>query len=154
MGSPRAYGVGDRILSCSQNVPSGMSPRASSFHWHEDAVAHLGADRFREVPLAGGVLDQDDLAGADDARSPVAGGDLDAGVEVDDVLPARRRVPVEVVIGLHLAEDDAGGGQALRKFAGAALLGPFDLDVAEMRLAAGVGIEVVDAHRAASRGFG
>ena len=42
----------------------------------------------------------------------VARGDLHAGIEVDDVLPARRRVPVEIVIGLHLAENDAEIGRA------------------------------------------
>ena len=79
----------------------------------EDAVADLGVDGFRQVALAGRVLDQDHLAGADDAGLTVARGDLHAGVEIDDVLPARRGVPVEVVGGLDLAEDDPGGGQRL-----------------------------------------
>jgi hypothetical protein len=52
-------------------------------------------------------------------------------------------MPVDVVLGLGLAKDDAGGRQALGQFAAARLLDPFHLDVAEMRLAAGVGIEVV-----------
>src|SRR5712691_6364996 len=103
------------------------------------------------MSLAGDVLDQDDFAGPDDPRLAVAGGDLDAGVEVDDVLPARRRVPVEVVGRLHLAEDDAGRRQPLRQLAAAALLDPLDLDVAEMRLAIGVGIKIMDPHRAISR---
>jgi hypothetical protein len=51
-----------------------------------------------------------------------------------------------LVLGLGLAEDDAGRRQALRQFAAAALFDPFDLDVAEVRLAIGVGVEVVDAH--------
>src|SRR5712675_1143404 len=61
--------------------------------------------------------------------------------------PARCGMPVEIVIRLHLAEDDAGGGQPLGQLAGAALLDPFDLDVAEMRLALGIGIKIVDPHR-------
>src|SRR5437588_288734 len=77
----------------------------------------------------------------------VARGDLHPRVEVNDVLPARRRVPVEIVIGLHLAEDDASRGQPLRQFAGAALFDPFDVDVAEMRLALGIGVKIVDPHR-------
>src|SRR3954447_12824854 len=97
---------------------------ASLFHGDEDAVADLALDRLRQMSLAGGVLDQDDLAGADHPRFAIARGNLHPGVEVDDVLPARRRVPVEVVIGLHLAEDDAGRGQPLRQLAGARLLGP------------------------------
>jgi hypothetical protein len=99
------------------------------------------------MALAGDVLDEDHLAGADHPRLAVARGDLHAGVEVDDVLPARRVVPVEIVARLHLAEDDAGRGQALRHLAGRPFLDPFDLDVAEMRLAAGVGVEIVHAHR-------
>ena len=58
----------------------------------------------------------------------------------------RRGVPVEVVLGLRLAEDHAGRRQTLRQLAAAALFDPFDLDVAEVRLAIGVGVEVVDAH--------
>src|SRR5216684_2478945 len=107
----------------------------TSFHGHEDAVADLAFDRLREMPLARGVLDEDHFAGADDPRFAVARGDLDAGIEVDDVLPARRRVPVEVIGRLDLAEDDAGRRQPLRQLAATALLDPFDLDVAEMRLA-------------------
>src|SRR5258707_9354390 len=121
--------------------------RAALFDRNEDAVADLAFHRLRQVSLAGGVLDQDHLAGADHPRLAVAGGDLHAGVEIDDVLPARRRVPVEIVVRLYLAEDDAGGGPPLGQLAGAALLDPFDLDVAEMRLALGIGIKVVDPHR-------
>ena len=83
-------------------------------------------------------------------RFAVARGDLDAGIEVDDVLPARRRVPVEVIGRLHLAEDDAGRRQPLRQFAAGSLLDPFDLDVAEMRLAARIGRKIVDPHRGIS----
>src|SRR5438105_3366900 len=79
------------------------------FDRHEDAVADLATDGLRQMSLAGGVLDQDHFAGADHAGLAVARGYLHAGIEVDDVLPARRRVPVEVVVGLDLAEDDAGG---------------------------------------------
>src|ERR1700693_5894902 len=112
----------------------------------EDRVADLALDVIGEVPLAGRVLDQDDLANADQPALAVARGDLHPGIEVDDVLPARRGVPVEVVLGLGLTEDDAGRRQALRQFAAAALFDPFDLDVAEVRFALGVGVEVVDAH--------
>src|SRR4051812_7203377 len=104
------------------------------------------------MALAGRVFDQDDFARADDPRLAVARGDLHAGIEVDDVLPARRRMPVEVVIRLHLAKNDAGRGQPLRQLAARAFLDPFDLDVAEMRLALGVGIEVVDTHDAPPAG--
>ena len=62
---------------------------------HEDRMAHLAFDGLRQMALAAGVLDQDHLAGADDAALAVARGDLHAAVEVDDVLPARRGVPVE-----------------------------------------------------------
>ena len=58
--------------------------KARLLHRHEDAVTDLAFDRFRQVSLAGRVLDQDHLAGANDARLAVARGDLDAGVEVDD----------------------------------------------------------------------
>src|ERR1700722_16105024 len=110
-------------------------------------MADLVLDVVGEVAFAGCVLDQDDLAGLDKTAFAVARGDLHPGVEVDDVLPARRRVPVDVVLGLGLAKDDAGCRQLFRQFAAAALLDPVDLDVAEMRFTVGVGVEVVDLHR-------
>src|ERR1700751_6358487 len=105
----------------------------------------LPLDMLRQVPLPGRVLDQDHLADADDPTLTVAGGYLHACVEIDDVLPARRRVPVDVVLGLGLAKNNPSGRQAFGQFAATPLLDPFHFDVTKMRLAAGVGIEIVDA---------
>src|SRR3954462_11865844 len=91
------------------------------FHWDEDAVADLALDRLRQMPLAGGVLDQDHFPCPDHPRLTVARGDLHSGVAIDDVLAAWRRVPVEIVIRLRLAEDDARRRQPLRQFAGPGL---------------------------------
>src|SRR5271169_1901400 len=71
----------------------------------------LPLDMLRQMALAGGVLDQDHFAAADYAALTVTGGYFDAGVEIDDVLSARRRVPVDVVFGLRLTEDDTGRRQ-------------------------------------------
>jgi hypothetical protein len=73
----------------------------------------LALDMLRQVALAGGVLDQDHLADADYPALAVTGGYLHPGVEIDDVLPARRGMPVDVVFGLGLTEDAAGRWQAL-----------------------------------------
>src|ERR1700710_30720 len=97
---------------------------SSLFDRHEDRVPHLVVDRLGQVAFAGDVFDQDDLAGAYDARFAVAGGQFDAGIEVDDVLAARGGVPGAVVFSLGLAEDDAGGGQAGRGFSLRTLLRP------------------------------
>src|SRR5712691_1671817 len=119
---------------------------------NEDAVAELPVDGFREVALACGVLDQNDLAGADDPALAIARRDLDSRIEVDDVLAAGRRMPVEIIGGRHLAEDDPGGGQALGQLPRARLFGPLDGDIPEVRLPARVGVEIVNAHgRSSSR---
>src|SRR4051812_17156088 len=118
----------------------------SSIDRNKDGMAHLVGDGLGLVTLAGDVLDQDDLAGADHAALAVAGGDLHTGIQVDDVLAPRRRVEIEVVVRARLAKDDAGRGQALRQLGAAPLLDPFDLDVPKMRLALGVDVEVVDPH--------
>jgi hypothetical protein len=106
-------------------------------------MSDLPLDVLRQVAFAGGVLDQNHIADADHPALAVAGGYLHAGIEIDDVLPARRRMPVDVVLGLGLAEDDTGGWQALGKLAASPLLDPFHVDVAEMRLAAAIGIQIV-----------
>src|ERR1700732_2248409 len=113
---------------------------------YEDTVADLVVDCLREMPFTGGVLDQEHLAGADLADLAVARGDLDTGVKVDDVLPPGCGMPAEIVGRRDLAEDDAGRRQALGELARARLLDPFDLDVAEVRLAVRVGVEVVYPH--------
>src|SRR5213594_156523 len=84
------------------------------------------------------VLDEQDFA--------VARRDLDTRVEVDDVLAARRRMPVEIVVGLDLAEDDAGGRHPLREPAGPSRFGVLDFDVLEVRLAILVRVEPMDLH--------
>src|SRR6516162_703695 len=121
---------------------------------YEDAVADLVVDRLGKVPLAGRVFDQDHLAGADLAALAVARRDLNARVEIDDVLPPWRRMPVEVIGGRDLAKDNAGRRQPLGELAPARFLDPFDLDIPEMGLAARVGVEVVYPHRRVSLASG
>ena len=60
----------------------------------------LPLDMLGQMALPGRVLDQDHFADADDSAFTVAGSYFDAGVEIDDVLAAGRRVPVYVVLGL------------------------------------------------------
>src|SRR5947207_2447153 len=67
-------------------------------------------------------------------------------VEIDDVLPAWCGMPRIVVGARRLAKDDAGRFEGVRRLPTRTLVLPFDLDVAEMRLALGVGVEVMDAH--------
>src|SRR3977135_2217075 len=111
---------------------------------NEDRMADLVLGVIGEVALAAGILDEDHVAGGDETAFAVACGDLHPGIEVDDVLPARRPVPRAIVLGLRLAKDHSGRRQLPRQFAAAPLLGPLDLDVAEMRLATGIGVEIVD----------
>jgi len=92
----------------------------------------LALDVLRQVALAGGVLDQNHLADTDHPALTVAGGYLHPGIEVDDVLSARRGMPVDIVLGLGLAEDYAGGRQAFGELAASALLDLLHFDVAEM----------------------
>src|SRR4029453_2395308 len=122
------------------------SRRPMSLDGHEDAVAQLAVDRLGQVPLPPRVLDQQDLPGSDAPRLPVAGRDLHAGVEVDDVLSTRRGVPVQIVVGLDLAEDDPAGRQARGQASGPARLDVRDLDVLEVRFALLVDVKPVYLH--------
>src|ERR1700722_2397921 len=134
-------------------MPASARHGNALFDRHENAVADLAFDRFRQMTLAAGVLDKDHFAGLDDACLAVARGDLYPGVEVDDVLPTRRRVPVEIVTRLYLAKDDAGRRQPLGQFSGRAFLDPFDLDVAKMGFALVVDVKIVDPHLGISSRF-
>ena len=98
------------------------------------------------MTLAVGVLDQEHFAWPNHALLAVTRGDLDAGVEIDDVLPPRRRMPIEIIVALGLAEDDAGRRETLRQLAARPLLDLFDLDVAEMGLPLGIDVEIVNTH--------
>src|SRR5262245_23381681 len=124
--------------------PMGGRPR--SLDRDEDAVAHLAVDGLGQVPLAPGVLDEDDLARADAALLAVARGDLHAGVEVDDVLAPGRGVPVEVVVGRDLAEDHARGGQLRGQAPAARRLRVLHVQVSPVRFTLCVCVEIVDPH--------
>ena len=80
---------------------------------YEDRVPDLPLDMLGQVALPGRVLDQDHFSGADDPTLTVAGGYFHARVEIDDVLAAWRRVPVDVVLGLGFAKNDAVAGKRL-----------------------------------------
>ncbi len=112
----------------------------------QDGVTELAVHGLRQEPLAVHVLDQDHLAGADNLRLAVAGRDLVRTIEVDDVLSAGRRMPIEAPCARRVAEDDTRGGKPLSGGAVRSFLGPFYFDVAEMALALFIGIEIVDAH--------
>src|ERR1700752_3141502 len=98
------------------------------------------------MTLAAGVLDQDHFAGTDDAALAVTRRDLHPSVQIDDVLAPGRWVPVKVIVAGRLPEDDAGSGELFGEFTEMARFNPFHLDVAEMRLPAGVLEQVVYAH--------
>jgi hypothetical protein len=71
-------------------------------------VAQAIVHGLAQVSLAGGVFDQEHFTGPDDALLTVAGRNLHAIVEIDDILPARGIVPVQLIGRLNLPEDDAG----------------------------------------------
>src|SRR5256885_9987730 len=98
------------------------------------------------MALAGRVLDENDLTRADLARLAVAGGYLHAGVEVDDVLAARRVVPVEIVGRRHLAEDEARRRPAVGNPSRPAALRGLALDAPAKRTAPGVHREDLKPH--------
>src|SRR5262245_24419672 len=103
------------------------------------------------MPLAPRVLDEEDLAGADPPLLAVARRDLNASVEVHDVLAPRRGMPVEIVIRRDLAKEYAGAGHPRRESAAARGLRVLHLHVLEMGLALVVRIEPVDLHVASFR---
>ena len=92
----------------------------------------LALDVLRQVALPARVLDQDRFSGADDPTLAVAGGYFHTRVEIDDVLAAWRRVPVDIVLGLGFTKDDAGRRQAFGQFAAAPFLDPLHFDVASV----------------------
>src|SRR5947209_18924855 len=112
-----------------------MTVASLLFDRHEDRVPHLVVDRLRQMPLAAGVLDQDHLAGADDAGLAVARRQFHACVKVDDVLPSRRRMPRPVMLRLGLAEDDAVCRKPRRGLSLTPFLPAGDLDIPPRRVA-------------------
>src|SRR6267378_4345764 len=66
--------------SCSSGSSGGLVDR------DENRMPDLPLDMLRQVALAGRVLDEDYLAGADDPALAVAGGDFDPRVAIAQVL--------------------------------------------------------------------
>ncbi len=105
------------------------------------------------MTLTRGVFDQYHFARCNDAALTIARGELHAVVEVHDVLTARRRMPIEIVLSLRLAENDSVGRQAFGKLAASPLLGPFDFNIAKVRYAVRVGVQVVNTHAGSYSGW-
>src|ERR1700687_4035941 len=106
-----------RDYHCEARSDEALPLRIRLLDRNKDRMADLVLDVIGEVALAGRVLDENHVAGGDEPAFAVAGGDLHPGIEVDDVLPARRRVPVDIVLGLGLAKDHPGRWQVSRQFA-------------------------------------
>src|SRR5215469_7949234 len=100
------------------------------------------------MAFAGDVLHQHDLAGTDHPCLTVACRDLHAAVKVDDVLPPRRRMPGQIIIARGLTEDDAVRRQTRGELAEIPFLHPLHLDIAPVRLALRITINVVYPHLA------
>src|SRR3954469_18191013 len=71
------------------------------------------ADDPRGVALAGRVLDQPRVAGAEHVLGAIAEPDLELALQDDHELPPRRRVPVEEAADRPHAERDLRGRQPL-----------------------------------------
>src|SRR5256886_3000094 len=140
-GPARAWERSSTVMSSSAVGIPGVPP---SVHGDEEAAARLAVERLGAMPFAPRVLDEDDLAGADAACFAVARGDLHARVEIDDVLSPRGRVPVQVVVGRHLTEDDPRGGKGRRQAPPAGRPRGGGPGVLEGGLGVCVGLEAVD----------
>src|SRR5580704_12286319 len=84
-------------LISSGPLSDALQPRRLIYR-HEDRMPDFTLDVLRHVSLASDVLNQDHLADTDHPALTVAGGYLHPGIEIDDVLPARCWVPVDVVL--------------------------------------------------------
>src|SRR5438132_8469665 len=73
----------------------------------------MSFDGLAQMPFACRVLAQEHFARPNNARLPIAGRDLNAIVQVDDVLPARCRMPVKVVGWWYFPENNPRGREAL-----------------------------------------
>ena len=87
------------------------------------------------MPLTGDIIYQNDLARRDNTGFAIAGRELRAGVQIDDVLAAGGRVPVQVIIARRFTENNARRGQGRGIFAEISFRLPLDLYIAKMRLA-------------------
>jgi hypothetical protein len=114
---------------------------------HEDAVADTFIDSLAQVPFAGGIFHQEHFAGTNDARLAIAGRDLYAIVQVDDILPAWRWMPVKIIGRRYFPENNARGWEALGESSGGRRLDVLNFLSSKVRLALRIRIESVNFHR-------
>src|SRR5262249_11885947 len=118
-----------------------------SVQGHENAVTYTFVECFAQMPFPRRVLHKDHFAGANVARLAIAGGELYAIIEVDDVLPAGRPVPVQGISGGHFPENNACGRQALGESPRLRGLDILHFRIGKMRFAFIIRIESVDFHQ-------
>src|SRR6185312_3279369 len=83
-------------------------------------------------------------AAADLARLSIAGRQFHTCIEVDDVLSPRRGMPLTVMLRLGLPEYDAKGKLTSRCLALRPLVFPLDSDVAPMRFALSIAVQIMN----------
>jgi NADPH2:quinone reductase len=127
------------------------SPAYALIDRHKDSAVEIFTEQLCDMALPGDVFDQHHFADANHAALTIARGDLKSCVEVDHILPARRRMPMHT--RLHnscLLSFDKDNGCGRKPFGqlktGGRLLGALNLNFAEMRLTIGIGIQIKNAH--------
>ena len=92
------------------------------------------------------ILDQIDFTGSDDPRLAIARRNPVRRVQIDHVLPPGRCMPVKEPVGGGGAKYDASCRKYFRDGPVGTSVTELDFDIAEMRLAVLVRIEIVNSH--------
>src|ERR1700682_1690680 len=99
------------------------------------------------MTLPGRVFHEHHFSGFDHAGFAVTDGNLGRSIEIDHVLPSRRGMPSEREVGLGTPKLQACHWKHRGTVTRTNLLDPLDLDVAKVRDAVRVRINVVNSHR-------
>src|SRR5947207_1261138 len=124
--------------------PCRASPGA--IQWNEDRHARLRPDLARDVALAGAVFGDQNVAATEPTHGAIADFDVDSAGEREDRVPARRVVPGIGALGLEAAHDDAAARNQLRALRLITERIELRLDVLEVGLAVGTGVDADDPH--------
>src|SRR5258708_16124354 len=112
---PSSAALVNRLRNSSVSVmSSGVEPSANLLRYmdfasverHEDRTAHGTSDEFGDMAFPRRILHQHDFTWADEPCLTVTGGDVHGTVQIDDVLAARSRMPIDRLILCGFTKND------------------------------------------------
>src|SRR5262249_28826783 len=113
---------------------------------NDERFSRAAINGTREMAFSGQIFGENDRARSEDPALAIAGYDFDRAFQIDEILTPRRVVPVDVIVSVCFPESERFDIYGIGNLSPLVDGLPVNLDIADMRLAFFVGVDVVNKH--------